>query len=1456
MIKYSELLPSYLQGSNISKHSSIIEEMDADAFNKIMFMRGWMELEQPVLVERVASETSITYNIHIHDDNIIKSIIITGDIRENKTYSIEDMVTDITITMSLANTEKITMHDFQVTITDYNDVSYTKGYPENDIILDNVYDHNEFIDKLGRLLNLPRKTYSGYTIADAKDTLPAYFGKEVANNVVQSCTEDDYYYLQRIREYLEKMNHTNLPMLLLQLMYGYSRVELLDPELLTNEQIADNIEYQKPGLVAQITPGMYVFMVSALNPVNYPSLTEAEKQDFLEKYIPITRSSAIVELIQSILTITASNQNKVVSNFNYSLLTEFDESLNVPSATIDVTLDKGEATTLPVTNGAASNSYTTLPRGLHTIIAKYTGEYGYDTEITTLNFKRILDQSGLRYVFHIPNKMDAKNNVNTIRISSAVYDVELEQLSPDHPDTAAYDVFAYSWLGGYDWTDTWKHIVVESESNYKFGLTGSFHDYFKDPVNTSTAWTGELTGRHIISFKYKSDTIYIDGTPAYTLKNYTGTKEFKSYLFQILDKGGVATISHESRISHYMPNFTREIQENPAQIVLRQWQGILDPEYTVKLGITINSNPGNLRICMGDEEHNGFPLNGNHLNLSPGSHIIKYQYVHPYMYVTVDDQEVTYAYNFNTNQVLQKMQNNEWAEISQRNNITWNGYIQPVIYTDGECEYTLDTIEYCPETDLVLAPQPYTTKDIDLQVECEVTSLEYAIVPGYVLPVTVTATCEGAAISNTTVEIYNKNKQIGQATITNGSVEVDCILDSDDADAAELYIYAKTRQGKVYNTQTSNAHTINILEAPAIYSIESFTSQIWYNNETVMSIPANRVQDANYVLSARVWDNRYNTPVEGMTVKYYYRSYTDGRYTNQLIATVQSGSDGLATIQVTGNDITSVNLQDTSLEFIAVVEDVTPAHTSITMTSIDPYDTRINIQSNISTLRYSAMTGETIQLHMQLLNDELQTPLSGQKIILYDGNTYLAELTTASDGSVDYNYTINTPRLTNIEFNASYTDATGNYNTALATQTVNIIDDRTQLSLVAQPNSIPGNWLPYTVIELTATLTDGNNNPLPAGKIISIAFPDQSTHDYTTDRFGQITTQYTPTGTFDNTGVPFEAIYMGDDNHARATAEIRVGVEPSIAYDTNLLLTTTHTGTIDQSDITTVRIPITIQLDTNDSHLTTQRPIANETVQIYQVDESTGDMLILANLTTNSYGNATHTIQGLNDTNDNPIELYALYADSKGLYNISSSNSIYFTVNNVTDPLADADFYNISNWGTYPSGTSGASHTGATTAATTSDLTIDATAKTITDKNQKYMVYNKTLQDFLNCYGDEFSLIAYKTGGDGRYAYGFVNTTTGGYKLGYVDGYAKNEENNISLSEGEVAYQKYNEITYKKIGTDLHIYWRKQGTTYVEKVVALGNINLSNYYLYFHSSVRSGLTVTADRTKIQNSSRA
>lgn len=183
-----------------------------------------------------------------------------------------------------------------------------------------------------------------------------------------------------------------------------------------------------------------------------------------------------------------------------------------------------------------------------------------------------------------------------------------------------------------------------------------------------------------------------------------------------------------------------------------------------------------------------------------------------------------------------------------------------------------------------------------------------------------------------------------------------------------------------------------------------------------------------------------------------------------------------------------------------------------------------------------------------------------------------------------------------------------------------------------------------------------------------------------------------------------------------------------------------------------------------------------------------------------------------------------------------------------------------SNWGTYPTGTSGANQTGNTTALTSSDATVDTTNQYIQFKQTKYFVYNKTLDDLLTYYNNEFSIIAYKGGGDGWFDLGFVNTTTGGYKLGYIScitrsARARNQENNVNVNLGssrDFLYQNWNECTFKKEGTDLVLYWKGHGSAYTSQALALGSIDPEKYYFYVKGCTQSDMRLTLNNSLIQN----
>lgn len=235
------------------------------------------------------------------------------------------------------------------------------------------------------------------------------------------------------------------------------------------------------------------------------------------------------------------------------------------------------------------------------------------------------------------------------------------------------------------------------------------------------------------------------------------------------------------------------------------------------------------------------------------------------------------------------------------------------------------------------------------------------------------------------------------------------------------------------------------------------------------------------------------------------------------------------------------------------------------------------------------------------------------------------------------------------------------------------------------------------------------------------------------------------------------------------------------------------------------------------------------------------------------------------DTSDLSAGSYtirAVYNENNHYREVTDTGTLTVQSQTLVDPWSG--LLDITNWGTYPSGSSGTGQTGSQGTVSSSDVNINTTDQWIQFQNQKYYVYNKTLEDLLEYYDDEFSIIVRKDNGDGRFDLGFVNTTNRGYKIGYMCNSGsiaiKNEENNVSITtkeygDGQVKYQQYNEITFKRSGTDLLMYYRIQANTWVSRTIALGGVDPSVYYFYVRGTVRPQVRVTVNSALIQNPSR-
>ena len=100
---------------------------------------------------------------------------------------------------------------FHIEIETYDEYHIIKGFPENDIPLSNEYDHDESLDEIGVLHNIPRKKYIPVNEKEYSFTEPPYNNK---------LSEDDYHYMRRIINYLVLYHTVPLPVAEIWKLYG------------------------------------------------------------------------------------------------------------------------------------------------------------------------------------------------------------------------------------------------------------------------------------------------------------------------------------------------------------------------------------------------------------------------------------------------------------------------------------------------------------------------------------------------------------------------------------------------------------------------------------------------------------------------------------------------------------------------------------------------------------------------------------------------------------------------------------------------------------------------------------------------------------------------------------------------------------------------------------------------------------------------------------------------------------------------------------------------------------------------------------------------------------------------------------------------------------------------------------------------------------------------------------
>ena len=130
------------------------------------------------------------------------------DIYTNE-YTMEDDMQIIHYIYETSSENIIPDVKYSIKVTTFDEYVFEKGFPENDTIKEDIYDHDISLDEIGAFLNVPRKKY--ISTQDFENTEPPYNDRK---------SEDDYHYMKRLLKYSIKLHTTKLPILEIWKLYG------------------------------------------------------------------------------------------------------------------------------------------------------------------------------------------------------------------------------------------------------------------------------------------------------------------------------------------------------------------------------------------------------------------------------------------------------------------------------------------------------------------------------------------------------------------------------------------------------------------------------------------------------------------------------------------------------------------------------------------------------------------------------------------------------------------------------------------------------------------------------------------------------------------------------------------------------------------------------------------------------------------------------------------------------------------------------------------------------------------------------------------------------------------------------------------------------------------------------------------------------------------------------------
>ena len=178
--------------SNFYKTEKVYNEfLLKDLYESLFRAYKSNHLDKPVLVWREQSQPNeYTIFFEVNVDNIKEVVLYKNNkIFHNITFTEEEEKNKYLYKYDGVSEEVIPVDTFSIHVETYDEYIFNKGIPENHTIKNNLFDQDKGLDKLGKILDTPRRVYKTVDAEDYPKTFPTYCNEPI---------EQDYYYLQRL----------------------------------------------------------------------------------------------------------------------------------------------------------------------------------------------------------------------------------------------------------------------------------------------------------------------------------------------------------------------------------------------------------------------------------------------------------------------------------------------------------------------------------------------------------------------------------------------------------------------------------------------------------------------------------------------------------------------------------------------------------------------------------------------------------------------------------------------------------------------------------------------------------------------------------------------------------------------------------------------------------------------------------------------------------------------------------------------------------------------------------------------------------------------------------------------------------------------------------------------------------------------------------------------------------